>query len=213
MRLKCPSCNAEMDLDVLLAHEEGRHVLAQLVTLGVPLGALLLRYVGLFRPPKRALAMSRTLALLAEVVPDIQRGAIHRKGRDWATTPAMWQQAIEQVLAVRDKGTLTLPLASHGYLYEVLLGQADKAEAVAEREREASQRSRAHAGGPAPAFAGWTATAPEALGTTFGPIPPLQIAPPRDAGPSRYSQRLKAEIEARKRPAASAETNPTEDPQ
>ena len=26
MRVKCPSCNAEMDLDVLLAHEEGRHV-------------------------------------------------------------------------------------------------------------------------------------------------------------------------------------------
>ena len=147
MRLKCPACSAEMDLDVLLAHEEGRHVLAQLLLLGVPLGALLLRYVGLFRPAKRALSMSRTLALLAELWPDMQRGAITRKGREWPTTPAQWQQAIEAVLAARDKGALTLPMTGHGYLHEVLMGVVDKAEREAEKAREQQQRSRPHAEG------------------------------------------------------------------
>ena len=147
MRLKCPACSAEMDLDVLLAHEEGRHVLAQLLLLGVPLGALLLRYVGLFRPARRALSMSRTLALLAELWPDMQRGAITRKGREWPTTPAQWQQAIEAVLAARDKGALTLPMTGHGYLHEVLMGVVDKAEREVEKEREAQQHHRSHKAG------------------------------------------------------------------
>lgn len=208
MRLKCPSCNAEMDLDVLLAHEEGRHVLAQLLQLGVPMGALLVRYVGLFRPGKRALSMSRTLSLLAELWPDMQRQAITRKGRDWPTTPALWQQAIETVLAARDKGTLTPPLTSHGYLYEVLLGLVDKAEGQAERERESAQRGRAHVGGPLSLDA-----LMEAAGQTLAPAaaPPALViaAPAPSTGPSPAARKILAEIQAKKNRGAAPE--PTAD--
>jgi hypothetical protein len=193
MRLKCPGCNAEMDLDVLLAHEEGRHVLAQLLQLGVPMGALLLRYIGLFRSGKRALAMSRTLALLAELWPDMQRGAITRKGRDWPATPAQWQQAVEAVLAARDKGTLTLPLAGHGYLYEVLLAMVNKTEGVAEREREASHRGRAHAG-----EAVGVGAVLDAIQAGPKPAGPVIDEPVTSAGPSRYAQKLRAEIAAKR---------------
>lgn len=186
MRLTCPACRAEMDLDVLLSHEEGRHVLANIVTLGVPLGAQLLRYVGLFRPGKRALAMGRTLALLAEIWPDMQRGAINRKGRDWATTPEMWSQAIEQLLASRDKGSLTLPLTSHGYLYEVLCGLADKVEAQLERDRQADQRSRAHIAGPT------------ALDQVLNPVIQPITAAPAPSGPSPMALKIRAEIAAKK---------------
>jgi hypothetical protein len=175
-----------MDLDVLLSHEEGRHVLANIVTLGVPLGAQLLRYVGLFRPGKRALAMGRTLALLAEIWPDMQRGAINRKGRDWATTPEMWSQAIEQLLASRDKGSLTLPLTSHGYLYEVLCGLADKVEAQLERDRQADQRSRAHIAGPT------------ALDQVLNPVIQPITAAPAPSGPSPMALKIRAEIAAKK---------------
>ena len=203
MRLKCPSCNAEMDLDVLLAHEEGRHVLAQLLLMGVPMGALLLRYIGMFRPGKRALAMSRTLALLSELWPDITRGAITRKGRDWATTPAQWQQAFEQMLAARDKGSLTLPLTSHGYLYEVLLGMVDKAEGQAERERESSHRGRAHTGGTQSISALLDSTGQ----ARSVPAPPVIAAPAPATGPSRYALKLRAEIAAKK-----AVRTPTDEP-
>ena len=202
MRLKCPSCNAEMDLDVLLAHEEGRHVLAQLLQLGVPMGALLLRYVGLFRPGKRALAMSRTLSLLGELWPDLQRGAITRKGREWATTPAQWQQAIEQVLAARDKGNLTLPLTSHGYLFEVLLGLIDKAEGQAEREREQQGRSRAHVAGSTSLgelvgdMGRAVAQAEQAVSRLSVSYPP-PTATPLFTGPSATARKIQAEIAAK----------------
>jgi hypothetical protein len=204
MRLKCPSCNAEMDLDVLLAHEEGRHVLAQLLQLGVPMGALLVRYVGLFRPGKRALSMSRTLSLLAELWPDMQRQAITRKGREWPTTPGLWQQAIEQVLAARDKGNLTLPLTSHGYLFEVLLGLVDKAEGQAERERENAQRGRAHVGGPASLdnLIGDMDRALERASSAVSALTsarhPVVAAPAPSTGPSPAARKILAEIQAKK---------------
>lgn len=141
MKLQCPACSAEMDLDVLLAHDEGRHVLAQLIAKGTQLGPWTLRYIGLFRPAKRALAMSRTLKLLAELWPDMDRQAIQRKGRDWSAPPSVWQQAFEQVIQARDRGALTLPLTSHGYLYEVICGISDKQEATAERQTEQAKRT------------------------------------------------------------------------
>ena len=193
MRLKCPGCNAEMDLDVLLAHEEGRHVLAQLLQLGVPMGALLLRYIALFRSGKRALAMSRTLALLAELWPDMQRQAINRKGRDWPTTTGQWQQAVEAVLTARDKGTLTLPLVGHGYLYEVLLAMVNKTEGAAEREREAGHRGRAHAG-----EAVGVGAVLDAIPARATPAGAVLAAPVKSAGPSRYAQKLRAEIAAKR---------------
>ncbi|WP_310460437.1 hypothetical protein [Sphaerotilus sp.] len=162
MRLQCPACSAEMDLDVLLAAEEGRHTLARLITLGTPMGAWTLRYIGLFRPEKRALSMSRTLKLLGEIWPDIERQAITRKGRDWAAPAAHWQAAIEQLLQTRDRGGLTLPMSSHGYLYEILVGIADKAEGQAERTREADRREPGHSALP-------TAAAP-----TYRPAQPAQ---------------------------------------
>ena len=40
------------------------------------------------------------------------------------------------MLARRDKGVLRLPLSSHGYLIEVIVGYSKKAEATAETIRE-----------------------------------------------------------------------------
>lgn len=140
MKLQCPACAAEMDLDVLLAHEEGRHVLARLIATGTPLGAAMLRYLGLFRPAKRALSMARTLKLLTELWPDIERQAVTRKGREWAAPPAIWQAAVDQLLQSRDRGAITLPLTSHGYLYEVICGLSDKAESLAEQQVESQRR-------------------------------------------------------------------------
>jgi hypothetical protein len=45
------------------------------------------------------------------------------------------------MLATRDAGRLDLPLKGHGYLYAVLQGLADKAEASAEQQAEAQRRT------------------------------------------------------------------------
>lgn len=190
MRVTCPGCGAEMTLDVLLAHEESRRAMAQLAQLTVPMSGPVLRYLALFRPAKRQMSHARVVTLIEELLPDLQRAAITRKGREWAATPALWQAAIETVLAARDKGALTLPLTSHGYLYEVLAGLADKHEAQAERETEADRRGRRAAGvdaaGAVPAAAVLKAAAV---------APP---APPAYSGPSPYARKVAAELAARK---------------
>lgn len=202
MRLTCPACRAEMDLDVLLSHEEGRKVLADLLTLGMPIGAQLLRYIGLFRPGKRALAMGRTLNLLAEIFPDLHRGTIHRRGRDWTITTQMWHDAIEQLLIKREKGTLTLPLTTHGYLYEVLCAMADKAEGQQERDREEARRLQRL---DEPGIRSGSATP---VAAALGPPPTIQ---PKPSGPSTYAKRIQAEIAAAK--ARRESPTPSEDKQ
>ena len=51
----------------------------------------------------------------------------------------LWVAGIEQMLQQGER--LTLPLASHGYLREVVYGLADKADAMAERQREEALRN------------------------------------------------------------------------
>lgn len=155
MNVTCPSCGADMDLDVLLAHEDSRRALARLCELSLPLARPMLQYLRLFKPAKRAMGHGRTVKLLEELLPDVQRGAIERNGREWTAPLDTWRSALEQVLQRRDDGKLTLPLKTHGYLYEVLMGLADKAEAVSEREREQQRKAagRTHVDGPAPVAA------------------------------------------------------------
>lgn len=143
MNVQCPSCGAGMDLDVLLAHEDSRAALAKLAAMSLPLGKLTMQYIRLFKPATRQMSHSRTVALIEELLPDLKRGAFTRAGREWAAPIESWKLAMERVLEQRDNGKLTLPLKSHGYLLEVLMGLADKVEGQAERETEADRRQRA----------------------------------------------------------------------
>ena len=189
MRVSCPACNAELSLDVLLANDEARAAMARLALASVPLGSLVLRYLALFRPPKRRLSIERMTSLLLELLPDIERKAVTRKGRDWDADLECWRAALETMLGNRDAGRLTLPLQSHAYLYEVIVGLADKIEAQRERDGEKAKREARHP----------TARQMEAVGEVIErvaePAPPV---PPPPAGPSRHALKIRAEIEARK---------------
>lgn len=190
MRLTCSACQAEQSLEAMVGREADARALAAFIEANVPLGAVLVRYIGLFRPAKRRLSLARTVALFDELQPDLVRGAITRKGRDWSAPPEVWRAAIDQVLANRDKGALTLPLTGHGYLYEVILGMADKAEGLAERAHIDQARGRAPAAGP---VAGALAVA-AALATPAAPAAPPPYDPAK--GPSRAAREAKARMEA-----------------
>lgn len=141
MRMTCPSCGAEFTLDVLIAHDGAREALAEAMGMNLPLGKRLVQYLGLFRPAHRQLTMDRVAALLKEISPCIKAAQIERHGRIW-TVPldsSVW--ALDEIVAKKDK--LTLPLKSHGYLFEMLIGAADKIEATAEKKTETR---RAHGG-------------------------------------------------------------------
>lgn len=103
-----------------------------------PFGDLLLAYIGLFKPAQRALSMQRLTKMLDELLVDIKAAQITRNSHSYAAPQAYWQQAIEQMLISRDK--LSLPLKSHGYLYEIIISYSNKAEAKAEKKTEQGRK-------------------------------------------------------------------------
>ncbi len=141
--LSCPACGAELDLSVLFAHQADQQALARLIAVSVPLGARVMQYIGLHTPAKQRLTAAKKIKLVMQLLPDLERQAVTRAGRDWPAPLALWAQAIDQMLATRDAGRLELPLKGHGYLYAVLQGLADKAEASAEAQAEADRRTGA----------------------------------------------------------------------
>ena len=177
-----------MDLDVLFSHEESRQAMARLAAISVPLGKRVLQYIRLFKPGTRQLGHGRVVKLIEELLPDMQRHAITHNGRDWQAPLETWSIAFDRLLERRDTGKLTLPLKSHGYLYEVIAGMVDKAESAAESKNEAERRARRPAG---------EATNLQSVTATLQPAPVVVIAPPQ--GPSAYALKVKADADARKR--------------
>jgi len=128
----CAVCGAESGLEVILVSSvedaDVRRLVADVVTMSLSLGSDVLRYLALHKPHKQRLRTSKVRDLLAELVPDIRRGAITRAGREWAVPPQAWRAGFEAVHVAHAAGKLALPLDGLGYLYAVLMRQADQAE-------------------------------------------------------------------------------------
>lgn len=150
----CTVCGAEESLDGLLLRmiddDQVRRLIADVLTASLPLGGLVVRYLRLHKPPKQKLRMSVVGKVLAELVPDMQRGVIERTGRRWTVSHDQWRDAIQAVFDAQHKGTLSVPLQGNGYLYQVLMRLADQAEAAQEKQVDAERRSRANQGGAQP---------------------------------------------------------------
>lgn len=142
----CPVCGAEESLDALLlrmiADDEARGLIHDVITMSIPLGSDVMRYLRLHTPQKQKLRMGTIGKVLAELVPDLQRTTIERKGRVWFVTPESWRAAFRTVFGAAEKGTLMLPLQGNGYLYGVLVNIADRQEAAIENSREQAVRQR-----------------------------------------------------------------------
>lgn len=139
--IACPACGTELTLEHLVGHLDDERAFARLVALSVPMAHLVVRYIALFSPAKQRLTLRKKVRLIQQLLPDLQRQAVTHRGRDWPVPMDAWAAGIEQMLAARDAGRLDLPMASHGYLYAILAGLADKAEAIAEQQREADRRA------------------------------------------------------------------------
>lgn len=194
IEVACPVCASEFDLAALLASEEERRALARLVALSSPLRARLVQYLQLHKPPKQRLTGPKVARLLEQLLPDVERGCIAWKGRDWPAPLPAWQAAIDQLLSKRMAAQLQLPLKGHGYLYAVLAGMADKHEAAQEQEREQAARSRAHASNAPTNVADVLLPLPLGEGRGEGQRP----APAQAAGTSPTVRAMRAAIQAKK---------------
>ena len=192
--LSCPVCGAEFDLAVLFSHEHDQRALARLAAVSIPLGGRVLQYLGLFTPPKQRLTAAKKIKLILQLLPDLERGAISWKGRDWAAPRTAWAMAIDQMLAARDAQRLELPMKGHGYLYAILAGMADRFEGQAEQQREQQLRT-----GPRAA----TVNGPKSVADLVqAPAPAAAPRPapaaPAPAGVSPMVRAMRAEIERKK---------------
>lgn len=145
----CAACGAEESLDVVLGRmvedEMVRLLISDAVIYNLAVGAQVVRYLRLHKPPKHRLRLERVRAVLGELMPDMRREAIYRKGREWPVSTDGWREGFKAVFDAAAKGVLTLPLEGNAYLYEVLLRQADRTEAQVERGVEERRKRRSSA--------------------------------------------------------------------
>lgn len=130
MKLTCPGCGAHGSIEMFAADVDARQCVGRAAALPAALGPAVLEYLTLFRPAKRLLPWPRAHKLLEELAQTIAHGKVIRHGRPWQAPESVWLQALQGVMARRD--ALTLPLKSHGYLFEIVTALANKAEAVEE---------------------------------------------------------------------------------
>lgn len=138
MRLTCPCCGGLFSIEAALADAQARQAVAAALQLPAGLGDRVLRYLGLFRPPERGLSWDKATRLLVELHDAIRAAQVTRHGRDWPAPQDYWRMALDQMLDARP--TLTLPLKTHGYLFEIVVGIAQKAEARREQAEEEQRK-------------------------------------------------------------------------
>lgn len=145
MRATCPDCGAQAHLSAFFAEDDGKRLAMLLADMQPDLGRAALGYLGLFKPVKTGLRLPRAVKLLQDLSALVATGTVCRDERNGVrrpATPGQWAAGIEQMLAQR--ASLSLPLDSHNYLRAVVFGLADKADAAAERQREADARTGRH---------------------------------------------------------------------
>lgn len=140
MKCCCPECGFVGSMTAFAGEADARECMRLALQMPRPLADSLMRYLSLFRPPKRALSWSRALKLMQQLHHDIERGFVTRHGRDWSAPQDVWQSSLATMLEQRDK--LTLPLRDHSYLYEIISRGANRGEAQAEQQREDARRRR-----------------------------------------------------------------------
>lgn len=136
----CPYCHREVPMALLFLSEEAHRAFVRLISVSVPLGNRVMRYVTLFTPPKTRLTQGKQLKLIEQLLPELERQAVTVNGRDWAAPLSVWNQAFEKMFAMADGGRLTLPLRGHAYLYATVQDLANNAMAEAEKKAEDDKR-------------------------------------------------------------------------
>lgn len=138
----CPVCAAAFPLEAGLNDADARRCVVLVGELPPAIARLVVPYLRLFAPPTRGLTWSRAARLLEDLVPHVTAGEVSRRGSTYPAPPEHWLRGLQTVLDQREQ--LRLPLRGHGYLIEILVGQAEKMAAKAETQREVDRQAARH---------------------------------------------------------------------
>lgn len=128
------SCGAFGTIECFANDADARAVAELLAKLPAEVAPALLRYMRLFKPAKSALTWKKARAILEVLSPLVVEQNISRNGRVWEVPHGAWAPAVDRML---ENKNLDLPMKSHGYLFEILVGDVNKEEAKAERQQDA----------------------------------------------------------------------------
>jgi len=151
--VSCPYCGKDVDIIQSLELQAGNGWAALLSELPISLIGALFRYLELFKPTKRALRMSRRLALTEELMPMIRSGQLTRNGIVYAMPAQAWEAEMMRLVSNKP-ATLVLPLKSNGYLLSIMVGRVEKNLAAEEARQIEAQRGRGFSPGYSGAQAG-----------------------------------------------------------
>jgi hypothetical protein len=140
-RVICPQCGNVFDLQQAWDDEEARRFVDLLSNLPPSLVKPFYCYIKLFKPSKQVLRWGRVIKIARELEPMIKEGYVLRNGSRFPVSTSMWEAAFNEMVG---KNSLTLPLANHGYLLEMLAKQANKVAAIHEEELEVKRRQGLH---------------------------------------------------------------------
>ena len=145
MKLRCPNCGHAASILDFANEQAARQVVYLAADLPKPLGKLVMRYIGLFRPAQRSLSWERTLKLMQQLKTDIDAGRIEYKGRIWAAPDGLWHKALTTMIEKSEQQDgLMLPLKNHNYLYTIISSEQNSIEAREEQKIEEKRQQAQH---------------------------------------------------------------------
>lgn len=149
MKLVCRACGATASAEMWAEDAATREALALILGLPAPVRDQALAYLGLFRPPARALQWTRVCTLVRELRDLVTAREItwkHQPARP--STPELWAQGMRQMVETK-RGQDRFE--SHGYLRSIVYDLADKADAKREaRDHAAVARGQTRREAPEP---------------------------------------------------------------
>ena len=136
----CPGCHLKFPVESGITHAAANRAIANAMKLPPQLATALIRYLGLFAPKTRAINMDRLVRLIDEVQEQINTGKITYKGRSYNAPLEVWRIALEEIINKQAKWTL--PLDTHGLLYNLVGQHATKHDAQEEQRTEKIRHAR-----------------------------------------------------------------------
>ncbi len=128
MKLRCPACGAVASADAWENDAIARELMQDFLSLPAPVSKVLLGYLSLFRPDKRALSWRKALRLTRELSSLVTAGHVQVQGKVARPCPdRIWAAGMEQMIERR--ASLSLPLRNHNYLRKIVWGMADAEDA------------------------------------------------------------------------------------
>jgi len=104
MRMTCPECGAQAHVSAFFVEDDGKRLAGLFAEMEPVLGRAVLGYLGLFKPGRQALRLSRAVKLTQGLLALVNTGTVCRDERGGvrrAASPGVWAQGIEAMLTRR----------------------------------------------------------------------------------------------------------------